>query len=150
MEWLFWILTYWGQSRHIWVSKLTIIGSGNGLLPALCQSIIWTSAGLLSIGTLGTNLSENLSKIHIFSFKKMHLKMYVCEMAAILSRPQCIKEKMTMLERHSTAQGSVIWLRKEHSPQWNGNSALRDFMRLNTESFHHITPSTASDKHAKY
>ena len=61
---------------HIWVSELiTIIGSDNGLLPGRCQAIIWTNAGILLIGTLGTNFSEILSKIHTFSFKKMHLKM---------------------------------------------------------------------------
>ena len=60
---------------HICVSKLTIIGSDNGLSPDLRQAIIWTNAGILSIGPLGTKLSEILIAIHIFSFKKMHLKM---------------------------------------------------------------------------
>ena len=36
---------------------------------------IWTNAGILSIRTSATNFSENLSQIHIFSFKKMHFKM---------------------------------------------------------------------------
>ena len=40
-----------------------------------CQAIIWTNAGMLLIRTLGTNFSEILSEIHIFSFKKIHLKM---------------------------------------------------------------------------
>ena len=31
--------------------------------------------GILLIGTLGTNFSEILIKIHAFSLKKMHLKM---------------------------------------------------------------------------
>ena len=60
---------------HICVSKLTIIGSDNGLSPGRCQAIIWTNAGILLIRTLWTNFSENLSKIHTFSFKKMHFKM---------------------------------------------------------------------------
>ena len=34
-----------------------IFGSDNGLSPVRRQAIIWTNAGLLSIGTLGTNLS---------------------------------------------------------------------------------------------
>ena len=34
-----------------------------------------TQAGVLFIWTLGTNVSEILTKIHTFSFKKMHLKM---------------------------------------------------------------------------
>ena len=60
---------------HICVSKLTIIGSDNGLSPGRRQAIIWTNAGILLILTLGTNFSEILSEIRAFSFKKMHLKM---------------------------------------------------------------------------
>ena len=60
---------------HICISKLTIIGSDNGLSPDRRQAIIWTNAGILSIWPLGTMLSEILIAIHIFSFKKMHLKM---------------------------------------------------------------------------
>ena len=45
---------------HICVGKLTIIGSDNGLLPDRRQAIIWNNAGILSIGPLGTNLSEIL------------------------------------------------------------------------------------------
>ena len=60
---------------HISVSKLTIIGSDNGLSPDRRQAIIWTNAGILLIWTLGTNFTEISSEIHAFSFKKMHLKM---------------------------------------------------------------------------
>ena len=60
---------------HIFVGKLTIIGSDNGLSPGRRQAIIRTNAGILLIGTLGTNFSEILSEIHTFSIKKMHLKM---------------------------------------------------------------------------
>ena len=60
---------------HICIGKLTLIGSDNGLLPGQCQAIVQTNAGLLLIGPLGTNFSEILIEIHIFSFKKMHLKM---------------------------------------------------------------------------
>ena len=34
------------------------------------HDIIWTNADFLLIGTLGTNFSESLIKIQIFSFKK--------------------------------------------------------------------------------
>ena len=61
-------------SWHICVSKLAIIGSDNGSRPGQHQAIIWTNAGILLIRTLGTNLSEILSEIHTYSFKKMHLK----------------------------------------------------------------------------
>ena len=60
---------------HICVGKLTIIGSDNGLSPAWRQAIIWTNAGILLIGPLGTNFSEILIRIQTFSFTKMHLKM---------------------------------------------------------------------------
>ena len=60
---------------HICVSKLTIIGSDNGLSPGRRQAIIWTNAGILLIGPSGANFSEILIEIDTFSFKKMHLKM---------------------------------------------------------------------------
>ena len=54
----------------------TTIDSDNGLSPVRRQTIIWTSAGILLIRPLGTNLSEILIEIHTFSFKiQMHLKM---------------------------------------------------------------------------
>ena len=51
-------LTDWGRVTHICVSKLTIIGSDNGLLPGRRQAIICTNDGILLIGALGINLSE--------------------------------------------------------------------------------------------
>ena len=68
-------LTHWGRVTHLCVSKLTSIGSDNGLSPGRRQAIIWTNDGILLIGPLGTNFSETLSEIHTFSFKKMGLKM---------------------------------------------------------------------------
>ena len=69
------ILTHWGRVTHICVSKLTIIGSDNGLSPDRRQAIIWINAGLLLIGPLGTNFTEILIEIRAFSFKKMRLKV---------------------------------------------------------------------------
>ena len=68
-------LTHWGRVTHICVSALTIIGSDNGLSPDRRQTIIWINVGVLLIRTLGTNFSELSSEIHIFSLRKMHLKM---------------------------------------------------------------------------
>ena len=70
-----WSLTHWGWVTHICASKITIIGSNNGLSPGRRQAIIWTNAWILLIGPLGTNFSEMLIEIQRFSFKKMHLKM---------------------------------------------------------------------------
>ena len=60
---------------HICISKITTVGSDNGLAPGRRQTIIWTNDGILLIGPLGTNFSEFLIGIQTFSFKKMHLKM---------------------------------------------------------------------------
>ena len=68
-------LTHWGRVTQICVSKLTIIGSDNGLSPGRRQAIIWNNAGLLLIEPLGTNFSEISIVIQTFSFKKMHLNM---------------------------------------------------------------------------
>ena len=71
------ITNHWGQATHIYVSKLTIIGSDNGLMPGRCQAIIWTNAGILLIGPLEIKLNEIVIEIHTFSFKKMHLNCHL-------------------------------------------------------------------------
>ena len=68
-------LTHWGRVTHICVGKQTIIGSDNGLSPGRRQAIIWTNAGILLIGRLGTNFSDISIKIVTFSFTKMRLKV---------------------------------------------------------------------------
>ena len=67
--------THWGRVTHICVSDQTIISSDNGLSPGWNQAIIWTNAGILLIGLLGTNVSEILIQIQTFSFKKTDLKV---------------------------------------------------------------------------
>ena len=57
------------------------------------QAIIWTNAGILLIGPLGTNFSEILIEIHIFSFFQENAFEYVVwKKVAILTRPQCAKD----------------------------------------------------------
>ena len=51
------------------------IGSDNGLSPVRRQAIIWTKAGILSIGPLGKSFSELVIRIQHFLYIKMHLKM---------------------------------------------------------------------------
>ena len=51
-------LPHWGRVTHICVIKLTSIGSHNGLSPGRRQTIIWTYAGILLIGPLGTDFRE--------------------------------------------------------------------------------------------
>ena len=83
-------LTHWGRVMHICVGNQTIISSDCSLSPGRRQAIIWTSAGILCTGPLGTNFSEILIGFQTFSLKKMHLRIGVCKMASILSWPRCV------------------------------------------------------------
>ena len=91
---------------HICASNLTMIDSDNGLSPDRRQAFIWTNAGILLIGPLGTNLSEILVRIQTFSFKKMHLKM-----SSAKWRPFCLGL-------------NVLSLTDAHMPQWTGTSLV--------------------------
>ena len=102
-------LTQWGRVTHICVSKLTIIGSDNGLSPDRRQAIIWTNAGVLWIGPLGTNFSEISIEILTFSFKKMRLKV-----SSAKRRPFCLGLNV------------LIW-------QWSGVHVTQ-FTNLGTEA----------------
>ena len=103
-------LTHWGRVTHICVVKLTIIGSDNGLSPGRRQAIIWTNAGILLIGPLGTNFSEILIGIQIFSFKKMRLKM-----SSGKWRPFCLGLNVLKISSSSTSSGRAIM----HCPSHN-------------------------------
>ena len=67
------------------VGKLTIIGSDNGLSPGRRQAIIWNNARIMLIEPLGTSFSEIWMEIEENTFKNV-----ICEMSAILTRPQCV------------------------------------------------------------
>ena len=97
-----WELTYWGRVTHICVSKLTIIGTDNSLSPSRRQAIIWTNAGLLKIGPSGTNFSEILITIFVFSFKKMHFKV-----SSVKRRPFCLS--LNVLNDGSNRGDSTQW-----------------------------------------
>ena len=75
---------------HICVGNLTNIGSDNGLSPGRRQAIIWTNAGVFLIESLGTNYSEILIGILIFSFKKMRL-----EVSSAKWQPFCLGLKLS-------------------------------------------------------
>ena len=98
---------------HICVSKLTIIGSDNGLSPGRRQAIIWTNAGLLLIGPLGTNFSEILIKILTFSFKKMRLKV-----SSAKRRPFCLGLNVL------TEMQLVTWRKLRFIRYFNDNKSM--------------------------
>ena len=108
-------LTHWGRVTHIYVSKLAvIIGSDNGLSPGRRQAITWTNAGILLIRTLGTNISEILCKHHVFSYKKMHLKM-----SSGKWRPFCLG--LNVLKRYFTSLYSLCWPTEWYHTSWAHN-----------------------------
>ena len=106
------ILTHWGRVTHICVSDLTIIGSDNGLSPGRRQAIIKTNAGILLIRPLGTNFSEILIEIIIFSFKKMRLKV-----SSAKRRPFCLGlNVLNSWEKQGTCHHLQGWIRTGDKP----------------------------------
>ena len=55
-------MSHWGRVRHICVTKITIIGSDNGLAPIRRQAIIWTNAGIMLFWTLRNKLQWNFNQ----------------------------------------------------------------------------------------
>ena len=104
--------THRGWVTHICVGKLTIIGSDNGLLPGWRQAIIWTNAGILLIGPVGTNFTEILIKIYTFSFKKMCLKI-----SSAKWRPCCLG--LNVLSAHITEWLLVDIVSLFYASDWN-------------------------------
>ena len=78
-------LIHWDRVTHLCVSEFTFVGSHDGLSPGQCQAIIWTNAGILLIWLFGTNFSEILIKIHIFSYNNMH-----CKISSAKCQPFCL------------------------------------------------------------
>ena len=91
---------------NICISKLNIVDTDNGLSPGRCQAIIWTSAGILLIQTMGTNFSEICSEIYTFSSKKMHFKMSTWKWW-----PFCLLLNVTLtMEFHSFELQPIVWV----------------------------------------
>ena len=137
------LLTHWGQVTHICVSKLTIISSDNGLSPDRRQAIIWTNAGILSIGPLGTNFSEILFENQTISLKKMHLKM-----SSAKSWPFCLGLNVLMacclrvIKSFANCQMIIHWLPKcKEWNHWNFDQQQQLFFINSSKylslSFHH-------------
>ena len=100
-------LTHWGRVTHICVGNLTIIGSDNGLSPDRRQAIIWTNAGILLIGPLGTNFSEILAEIITFSFKQMYLKVSSAKWCPFCLGLNVLMHFLGIRPQHICASGRV-------------------------------------------
>ena len=113
---------------HICVSKLTIIGSDNGLSPGRRQAIIWTNDGILLIEPLRTNFSEILIAIQIFSFTKMRLKMW-----SVKWRPFCLG--LNVLSHNNTDADNEAMVLPEFGPTWLGQPSLVGSYHLSGTQF---------------
>ena len=128
-------LTHWRRATHICVSKLTIIASDNGLSPGRRQAIIWNNAGILSIGPLGTNFSEILVEINTFFIQENAFENVVWKMAAILSRPQCVK----------LSRNGRLFAKKYHP--WDDQGMLGYSICIFTDwACHNITDKTSHNQ----
>ena len=76
--------------------------------PGRRQAIIWSNAGILSIGPLGTNFSEIVIKIHW----KNAFENVFCEKATILSGPQCVKWYV-----YPCRSGLIHWYWNNHTSE---------------------------------
>ena len=107
------IKTHWGRVTHVCVGNLAIIGSDNGLSPGRRQAIIWTDAGILLIGPLGTNFSEIWIGIHTFSLKKIHLKMSSAKWCLF-----CLGLNVLIQDYSGISQGAMTWLVNDGVSYW--------------------------------
>ena len=138
-------LTHWGWVMHICVSDLTLIDSDNGLPPGRRQAIIRTNAAIMLIRPLGTNFSEILIKILIFSFKKMRLKVssaqwrqcvkYVCKISCCVIIIIILSKMLPLLILRP-------WGQNKHDYSWQMHSSVFlkiDFDLRFSEPYFHFT-----------
>ena len=82
MHMIFKVLTQWVRVTHICVSKLTIIGRHQSRYLNQCWNIVDSN--------FRNKLQRNLRRNSYFFIQENAFEN-VCEMASILSRPQCVK-----------------------------------------------------------
>ena len=83
------VLTHWGRVTHICVSKLTIIGSDNGLSPGRHHHYLNQCWNIVN-SNLTNKLQWNLKRNSCIFIHENGFENVVCEMASILSRPPCV------------------------------------------------------------
>ena len=107
------------SEEYIGVSKLTTIGSDNGLSPSRRQAILWTNAGILLIRPIGTNFSEISSEIHIFLLrKKKTLRCRLRNGAHFVSDSMChVTQNETKHNDHYTCLG-LHWYNHCNETTW--------------------------------
>ena len=87
--------------NHHWLS--------NGLSHGRCEGIIWTSTGILLIGSLGSKFSEHLIKIYTFYSGKSIWKCRL-ENGGPLSRPRCVNRTGPLHGRRSINTQNISFI----------------------------------------
>ena len=131
------ILTHRGRLTHICVSELIVIGSDNGLSPGWRQAIIWTNAGNI-VNKLQWNFNWNSN---IF-FQENVFESVVCEMLAMLSRPQCVYSVgyLTVLMNRTYDKGTKYWKYVIHSCVQQSNKSCLGYWRTQWKIEAYIIP----------
>ena len=83
------MFSHWGWVTHIYVSKLTIIDSDNGLSPGRRQAIIWINAGIFN-WTLRNKHQWNVDRNSNIFIWKNAFESVVCQTGGHLARPQYV------------------------------------------------------------
>ena len=117
---------HWGRVTHICVSKLTIIGSDNGLSPGRRHAIIWTNARILLIDSnLRNKLQWNPRRNSFIFIIENVFENVVCEMASIWSRPQCVNQGVETSQRmFKMRPGAHFWVARSFEAFESGHWAI--------------------------
>ena len=106
-------LTHWGRVTHICVGNLTIIGSDDGLSPGRRQAITWINYWNIVNWTLRNKLQWKFNQNSNIFIHENAIESVVCEMAAILSRPQCVNvAAVSPMGQQSLPIGNIVFVEK--------------------------------------
>ena len=106
------------QMNYICISKLTIIGSDNGLSPVRCQAIIWT---IIVNWTLRNKIKWNFNQNSYIFIQENVFENVICEMAAILSQHQCVNSHLSHHLYPAYFGVAVICIRRSYYQELGNN-----------------------------
>ena len=116
-------LTHWVRVTHICVSKLTTIGSYNGLSPGRRRATNWSNA---VNSNLRNKFQRNLKRNSYIFSQENPFENVVCEMAAILSRGKWVNEGKPFQNSVNNAINKLwylgkVWILQMTSRGWQAS-----------------------------
>ena len=113
-----WLNIHWSRVMHIYASNLTNIGSDNGLSPGRRQAIIWSrdrsNCWDIVNRTPRNKLQWNLNPNPNIFIEENTFDNVVCEIPAILCRPQCVNKLTLRQNGHYFADNAfkhILWMK---------------------------------------